>query len=274
MIYVLGSGQLASELKQIYVGHDVRFLSRSELDLSNTDALEHFLNTTKISILINAAAYTNVDQAESERDIATRVNVSSPALIAKYATRMNFKFIHFSTDYVFDGKKTIPYIEDDHTCPLNIYGKTKADGEREVLLENPKALIIRTSWLYSSYGKNFVKTIFKLASERPELSVIYDQVGTPTFARDLAEIIPLTYGLEGIYHFSNEGVTSWYDFAHEIIRLKGLQTKLKPILTNEFPSKTRRPEFSVLNKNKIKQALGITIPHWTESLAVCLQEIS
>ncbi len=269
MIYVTGAnGQLGQELKKTNLQGKATFLDRSQLDLSNLDQLEKFLQTSSISTIINTAAYTQVDKAEAEQELALTINAKAPALMAKYASERKFKFIHYSTDYVFNGEQTRPYHEADPTNPVNFYGETKLQGEQGVLSADPSALILRTSWVYSAHGKNFFNTMIRLAGERPELKVVADQIGTPTATHDLALITlkALDKDLSGIFHFSNEGVTSWYDFACEILRLKGLKIPVHPIKTSEFPTPAKRPAYSVLDKTKIKNALGEEIPDWREAL--------
>lgn len=269
MIYVTGAnGQLGETFKKTSLGESATFLDRSQLDISNLSQLEDFLRSKKITALINTAAYTQVDKAEAERDLALRSNSLAPALMARYAEKKKFKLIHFSTDYVFNGEGSKPYQEDDETDPVNFYGETKLRGEEGVFLENPAALILRTSWVYASHGKNFLNTMIRLGNERPELKVVADQVGTPTSTEDLALIAlkSLESDLSGIYHFSNDGVTSWYEFAREILKLKGIKTPVHPIKTSEFPTPAKRPSYSVLDKSKIKNVLGIEIPDWKLSL--------
>lgn len=274
MIYVTGAnGQLGSELRQ-KLGPKAVFLNRDQLDLSDIGAVERFLKQTKIELLINAGAYTLVDKAETEQKLALIINSETPKLMSKYSREKKFKLIHFSSDYVFNGNNFLPYVETDLLDPVNFYGKTKLEGERGVLEENPESLILRTSWVYSSFGKNFVKTVLRIAAERDQLNIVFDQVGTLTFAQDLADTTLKARELSGIYHYSNEGVSSWYDVAIEIRRIMKLKTTIMPILTHEYPTPAKRPHYSVLNKNKIKQALGISIPHWTESLEICLQKPS
>ena len=269
MIYVTGAnGQLGQELKKTNLKGKATFLDRSQLDLSNLDQLEKFLQTTKVSAIINTAAYTQVDKAEAEKELALTINSRAPALMAKYAAERKFKFIHYSTDYVFNGEQTRPYREVDPTNPVNFYGETKLQGEHGVLSADSSSLILRTSWVYSAHGKNFFNTMIRLAGERPELKVVADQMGTPTATHDLALITlkALDKDLSGIFHFSNEGVTSWYDFACEILRLKGFKIPVHPIKTSEFPTPAKRPAYSVLDKTKIKSALGEEIPDWKEAL--------
>lgn len=269
MIYVTGAtGQLGETFKKTSLGKTATFLDRSQLDISNLTQLENFLQSQNITALINTAAYTQVDKAETERDLAMSSNAQAPALMAKYAEKKKFKLIHFSTDYVFNGEGNSPYQEEDTTDPVNFYGESKLFGEHGIIRQNPSALILRTSWVYASHGKNFFNTMIRLGNERPELKVVADQVGTPTSTTDLAMITlkSLENDLSGIYHFSNEGVTSWYEFASEILKLKGIKTPVHPIKTSEYPTPAKRPAYSVLDKTKISQALGIRIPEWRESL--------
>jgi len=273
MIYVTGAnGQLGNELKLKLP--EAIYLDREKLDLSNSSSVESFFNETKIELFINAGAYTQVDKAESEKELAMNINSEVPRLIARYSREKNFKLIHFSTDYVFNGENCRPYLETDEVNPVNFYGQTKLEGEKGVMSENPDSLIIRTSWVYSNFGKNFIKTMLKFGAEREALNVVFDQIGTLTSAKDLAEVTLNARELSGIYHYSNEGVSSWYDVAHEIKRLTKFKANLLPILSTGYPTPAKRPNYSVLNKNKIKNALGIKIPHWTESLELCLRKLS
>lgn len=274
MIYVTGGdGQLGSELKA-KLGDKAVFLNRTQLDLSDVLAVENFLKNTRIELLINAGAYTQVDKAELEKDLALTLNAHIPKLMSQYSLINKFKLIHFSSDYVFNGRSSVPYVETDQVDPINFYGQTKLDGEIGVMESNPENLIIRTSWVHSHFGKNFVKTILRLAGERDELKIVFDQVGTLTSAKDLADVTMKARELKGIFHFSNEGVSSWYDVAYEIKKLKKLKVNVLPILSSGFPTPAKRPHYSVLDKSKIKNALGITIPHWTESLELSLQKLS
>lgn len=273
MIYVTGAnGQLGQELKR-KLGKQAIFLERQHLDLSKLDEVEFFLKNNKIDLLINAGAYSQVDRAETDKEIALNINCNVPKLLSRYSKIKKFKLIHFSSDYVFNGLRSVPYNEEDICEPINYYGFTKREGEKAVLDENPSSLIIRTSWVYSCFGKNFVKTIIRAGSEKDQLSIVFDQVGTLTWASDLADSIIKSRDLCGIFHFSNEGVSSWYDVAHELKRLTKFKAHINPILSHEYPTPAKRPNYSVLNKNKIKNALGIKIPHWTESLGLCLKEL-
>lgn len=265
-------GQLGSELSKIIP--DAVLADKEELDITNLEAVKQFVNNNKIDTIVNCVAYTAVDKAEEDEENAYKVNVLGAENLAK----TNCKLIHISTDYVFDGKNCKPYIEDDKTGPLSVYGKTKLESENVVLKNNKQAIVIRTAWLYSTYGNNFVKTMLRLGKEKESLNVVFDQVGTPTYAKDLAEmikaIIPnINEETAGIYHFSNEGVCSWYDFATEIMSLSNLNCKVKPILSIEYPTKATRPHYSVLNKNKIKKTFNVEIRHWKEALMECLKEI-
>jgi dTDP-4-dehydrorhamnose reductase len=274
MMYVTGAnGQLGSELK-LLLGEKAIFLDRAQLNLGDAPKVEYFLKNTNIDLLINAGAYTLVDKAESEKDLALAVNAEAPKLMGKYSREKKFKLIHFSTDYVFNGKNVTPYLETDEVNPVNFYGETKLRGEQNILNENPESLIIRTSWVYSSFGKNFIKTMLKFGAEKENLNVVFDQIGTLTSAKDLAEITLKARDLKGIYHYSHEGVSSWYDVACEIKKITKLKATVSPILSHEYPTHATRPHYSVLNKNKIKQDLGLTIPHWTDGLATFLQGIS
>ncbi len=269
MIYITGAnGQLGQEFKNTELASKAIFLDRSQLDLSNLGQVEDFLRNTKITTLINTAAYTQVDKAEAEREIALVINAKAPTLMAKYSADKKFKFIHYSTDYVFNGNGTTPYKETDASDPVNFYGETKLQGELGVISENPDSLILRTSWVYSAHGKNFYNTMIRLGMERPELKVVADQFGTPTLTRDLAEatIRALGNDISGIYHFSNEGVTNWHEFASEILKLKGIKTPVHPIKTSEYPTPAKRPHYSVLDKTKISNDLGIKISEWREAL--------
>lgn len=281
-VLVTGSnGQLGSEIRELSTNYPYQFffMDRTGLDISDEKALETFIVTHAINAIVNCAAYTAVDKAEIESEKAYAINADAVKTLASLSKKHAIKLIHISTDYVFDGTHFQPYCENHETNPLSVYGKSKRAGEEALLEVNPtNALIIRTSWVYSSYGNNFVKTMIRLAKERESLNVIYDQIGTPTYAKDLAytilEILPKidTKTVE-IYHYSNEGVASWYDFAKEIISLSNLTCKIEPITTEHYPLPAKRPYYSLLNKAKIKKTFGITIPYWKESLKVCLRQI-
>ncbi|NLL27572.1 MAG: dTDP-4-dehydrorhamnose reductase [Bacteroidales bacterium] len=280
-ILVTGAnGQLGNELKKLSANHksyNFVFTDLPEVDLTNADELNIFLKKINPDIIINTAAYTAVDLAESNVETANNVNVNAVANIAKYCSYHNCFLIHFSTDFVFDGLSSIPYIETDSANPTSVYGKTKYDGEKEIFLNTKKAAIIRTSWLYGNYGNNFMKTMLKLGKEKEVVSVVFDQIGTPTWSADLAEtVLKLTDKIDNIsnvelFHYSNEGVASWYDFTHEIFNLSNTKAKLIPVETKDFMRPAKRPAYSVLNKSKIKNFLNIDIPHWKDSLKKCIE---
>lgn len=276
------NGQLGSELKELsssYSQHEFTFVDRNTLDLSNLCKLEDYFDDKTFDVIINCAAYTAVDKAQSEEDLANTINHRAVSLLAKIAKKKNISFIHISTDYVFDGKNYRPYIETDKTDPQGAYGLTKRDGENAILDVAPKnTIIIRTSWVYSSFGNNFVKTMLRLGKERDSLGVIFDQVGTPTYARDLAKtilnILPqIKNESPEIYHYSNEGVASWYDFTQSIFELTGIDCNVNAITAEEYPLPAPRPHYSLLNKAKIKNDFGITIPYWKNSLKQCLKHL-
>jgi dTDP-4-dehydrorhamnose reductase len=273
------SGQLGSEIQALSATTaDTYFFTDSDtLDITDEAALKAFIEANSIDTIINCAAYTAVDKAESDVDRADAINHRATATLATLAKQYGIALVHVSTDYVFDGTNHLPYTEDALTNPQGVYGKTKRDGEEAMLAINPaKSVIVRTSWVYSSFGANFVKTMLKLGRDRNSLNVINDQVGTPTYARDLAQaildIIPQLkeQGVE-IYHYSNEGVLSWYDFAKEIMRMAKIECVIHPIPTTQYPTPAVRPHYSLLNKSKIKTTFGITIPYWKDSLDACLQ---
>ncbi len=281
-ILVTGSnGQLGSELKKIgfSILDDAFFTDVAECDITNYAAVEDFVKKNDIDTIINCAAYTAVDQAEEDVELATKINVEAVANLAKVADKEGCLLIHISTDYVFDGTETTPYTEIIKPCPVGVYGKTKLAGEAAILKSDCYYMIIRTSWLYSTFGNNFVKTMLRLADERSELSVVADQLGTPTYAEDLARAIATIMDDEeriehqGIYHFSDEGICSWCDFAKEIMHLAKKECKINPVTTVEYPTKTQRPAYSVLDKTKIKQAFDIEIPDWKESVKKMIQEL-
>ena len=279
-ILVTGSnGQLGSEIKELSKNYSYNFFftDRNNIDITSKDNIKAFCQTNNINVIINCAAYTAVDKAESDVENADLVNRKAVKKLALVSEELNIKLIHISTDYVFDGKNFKPYCEEFQTNPQGVYGKTKLDGENEMRDINPKnSIIIRTSWVYSSFGNNFVKTMLRLGKEKKELGVIFDQVGTPTYARDLAltilDIIPqINNDKVEIYNYSNEGVLSWYDFAKEIMKMAKLNCKINPIETFQYPTPAKRPHFSLLNKNKIKSTFNIEIPYWKDSLDECLK---
>ena len=247
----------------------------SPLDITDQAAIETFVQDHDIDVIVNCAAYTAVDKAETDEAKAHLLNAVAPGDLAEAIQRRGGQLIQISTDYVFDGTAHTPYTEDVPTCPASVYGRTKLEGERAVLAANPSAMIIRTAWLYSTFGNNFVKTMLRLGREKSELGVIFDQVGTPTYARDLAAVVMSAIGQgiqPGIYHFTDEGVTSWYDFTKAIHRLAGITTcHVRPLHTTEYPTPATRPHYSVLDKTKIKQTYGIEVPYWEDSLAACVR---
>lgn len=284
-ILVTGSnGQLGWEIQKLaklWNQYQFLFATKEDLDITNPNSLENFLEKLEEPIslkgIINAAAYTAVDKAESEPELAMEVNGIAPGYLAKKAKEYRCKFIHISTDFVFDGTKSKPYTEEDIKNPISIYGKTKSEGEENAIKVNQNTIIIRTSWVYSEHGKNFVKTILKLANERKELNIIYDQIGTPTWARDLAEVCLQIVDTDkiqyGIYNYSNQGVASWYDFAHAILDMSSIKCKINPIPTEKYPTPAKRPHYSVLSKEKIQNELNLTIPYWRDSLRNCINDI-
>jgi len=285
-ILITGSnGQLGLEFQQIALtnlAYKFIFVDINQLNITDKEAVTKFFNENVVNYCINCAAYTAVDKAEEEKVIAIEVNANGPKILSAACKQVGATFIQISTDFVFDGKINTPYKESHYARPLSIYGKSKRKGEVEALVENPKAIIIRTSWLYSAYGSNFVKTMQRLGKERTSLGVVYDQVGAPTYANDLAQaIIQIIDALEektekdifGIYHFSNTGISSWYDFAVAIFDLSGIQIKVNPILTEDYPLPAKRPAYSVLNASKVREKFNMNIPHWRESLKVCIKKL-
>lgn len=275
MLLVTGAnGQLGNELR-LLLGDRAVYVGREELDITDEAAVRRFLDAQNFDVVINCAAYTAVDKAEDDFDTADRINRLGPALLAKYGRRI----IQVSTDYVFDGTAHLPYKEENVVNPVSVYGSTKLAGEEAVLADAETAVVIRTAWLYSSFGANFVKTMRRLGAERDSLGVIFDQIGTPTYAADLAAaivaILPnIQTGKKEIYHYSNEGVASWYDFACAIMAESGLACAVRPLETHEYPTKATRPAYSVLNKTKIKRDFGITIPHWMDGLKRCITKLN
>lgn len=286
MILVTGAnGQLGSELRELVIDQPNRFIFCDlDLDITDFNALHLFFSSHEIEFVINCAAYTAVDKAESEKEKATQINAIAPGLLAELSKEFGYKLIHISTEYVFDGLSVLPYREDDATNPLSVYGKTKTDGEIQILNSGVAAIIIRTSWLYSKYGGNFVKTMIRLASTKDQFGVIFDQTGSPTWAHDLAVVIlefikqigsgKLVLNDTQIFHFSNEGVASWYDFAKAIVSKSGLNVIINPLRTAEYPTPATRPPNSMLDKQKIKKTLGVTIPYWRDSLEKCLKQLN
>ena len=281
-ILVTGSmGQLGSEIKELSSNYNYNFFftKRDDIDITSKESIKEFCQTNSINVIINCAAYTAVDKAESDMENADLVNRKAVKKLSIIAKELDIKLIHISTDYVFDGKNFKPYVEEFQTNPQSVYGKTKLDGENEMKDINPlNSIIIRTSWVYSYYGNNFVKTMLRLAKEKEELGVIFDQIGTPTYAAHLAiailDIIPqIENSKVEIYNYSNEGVLSWYDFAKEIMKMAKLNCKINPIETYQYPTPAKRPHFSLLNKSKIKQKFNIEIPYWKDGLDDCLKRL-
>lgn len=272
------NGQLGSEIREIsgaFPELEFSFTDVAELDITNPEKVAAFLSGFKPEFLVNCAAYTAVDKAETDISTATLLNATAVGILAGESAKLECKMIHVSTDYVFDGKGPRPYKEDDPADPQSAYGKTKLEGEILCQQFNPESLIIRTSWLYSAFGNNFVKTMLRLGNERPDLGVIADQIGSPTNAADLALAIltiisSVTKGekpfVPGIYHYSNEGVASWYDFTKAIFDINQINCVVKPIASEDYPSPVPRPAYSVMNKSKIKLIFGLQIPHWRDSL--------
>lgn len=297
-VLVTGSnGQLGSELRALVEGDfgtansfvanktNFFFTDRTTLDITDKKAIEEYISTNNINTIINCAAYTAVDKAESDEVNADKINHLAVKYLAEIAKERSIRVLHVSTDYVYDGTNYKPYTEDDATNPNGVYGKTKLDGEKALQEINPaNSIIIRTSWVYSSFGANFVKTMLRLGKERDSLGVIFDQVGTPTYARDLArailQIIQYSkFNIQNssthteIYNFSNEGVVSWYDFAKEIMNMAKLDCQINPIESIDFPTPAKRPHYSLLNKSKIKSAFNIEIPYWKDGLDDCLRRL-
>ena len=282
-ILVTGAdGQLGRSLRRLGEGSSNRYLFTdvAELDITDAAAVGRTVRGKRIDVVINCAAYTNVDKAEEDEAAADRINRLAVANLAHAAAAAGATLIHVSTDYVFAGDANRPYLETDETHPAGVYGRTKLAGERGVEASGCKSLIIRTAWLYSEFGHNFMKTMLHLTQERERLTVVFDQAGTPTYAGDLAKAIfdivesGAYAGHEGVYHYSNEGVCSWYDFAHAIAAEAGhTRCEVVPCHSSEYPSKVKRPTYSVLDKTKIKTTFGLKIPHWTVSLKQCLKNL-
>lgn len=287
-ILVTGSnGQLGKELKKTaasFPQFEFIFLSKEDLPIHHFEMVRHYFNTWHPQYCINCAAYTAVDRAEQEKDRAFQINGEAVGVLAAVCKEHQCKFIHISTDYVFDGTASVPYMEDSPTNPRSVYGASKLEGEKQALQFNPDSIIIRTSWVYSAYGKNFVRTMVKLMKEKEEINVVNDQFGSPTYAADLAEVIMQIIGKfqthdsrltthDGIYHFSNEGIISWYDLANEIKKLTGSNCRIKPIPTSQYPTAAKRPAYSALDKTKIRETFKVQLKDWKESLARCLSDL-
>ena len=278
-ILITGSnGQLGSEIKAIekeYPEHSFIFTDIEELDITNLENLKNFFSEYEIEVCVNCAAYTAVDKAEDEQELALLVNQTAVANLAKVCGENQRRLIHISTDYVFDGTNHKPYQETDHPSPNSFYGLSKLKGEMEIIDHLDNFIIIRTSWLYSTFGNNFVKTMIRLGNERDELGVVVDQIGTPTYAADLAKTIMTAVDSEktGIYHYSNQGVISWYDFAKAIMQIKNIDCKVNAIESKDFKAKANRPFYSVLNKAKITAGFNIEVPYWLDSLKVMIDNL-
>lgn len=276
------NGQLGSEIRALAPQYedDFRFIFTdvAELDITDRQGVCDFVEEHMVNILINCAAYTAVDRAESDTELADLLNRVAPGYLAEAMDAVGGTMVQVSTDYVFDGTNHRPYHEDDPTNPTGVYGRTKLAGEEEVIRGCTGSMVIRTAWLYSTYGNNFVKTMLRLGKEKEQLGVIFDQIGTPTYARDLANAILqiAKQGIKpGVYHYSNEGVCSWYDFTRAIHRIAGITTcQVKPLHTEEYPTPAARPHYSVLDKSKIKEAFNLTIPWWEDSLREMIKELN
>lgn len=275
------NGQLGSSLQRLAEKENAMhflFTDVDSLDICDAQAVLACVKENEVDYILNCAAYTAVDKAEDNEALAAKINTDAVRNLGQAASAAGAKVIHVSTDYVFDGTNCRPYVETDPTCPVSVYGRTKLAGEQALQAVCPEAVILRTAWLYSEYGANFVKTMLRLGSEREQINVVFDQVGTPTYAGDLARamlhIVETARAGEfrpGVYHFSDEGVCSWYDFTVKIIQSAGLPTRVVPIESGEYPARAARPPYSVLNKGKIKRTFGFSLPHWEESLRICMQ---
>jgi len=287
-ILVTGAnGQVGSELKALashYSDFSFDFVDKDELDITNEEAVLSYFENKKFDYCLSCAAYTAVDKAEEEKNMAMLVNTVGAKNLAFAAEKTGGRLIHLSTDYVYHNNQNTPFVETDETNPQGVYAESKLAGDRTVLNINSKNLVIRTSWVYSTFGNNFVKTMLRLGTDRDKLTVIFDQIGTPTYAYDLAKAMlnilvkiennsVSTEDIGGIYHYSNEGVTSWYDFATAIFRIENIDCKVTPIETKDYPTAAKRPHFSLLNKAKIKKEFDLEIPHWEASLAECLKAL-
>jgi dTDP-4-dehydrorhamnose reductase len=280
-----GNGQLGKELREFssfHTGLEFVFLSKEELPIHQFELVRNYFNTVKPAYCINCAGYTAVDKAESEKDLAFLINGEAVGVLAAVCKEHDTRFIHISTDYVFNGDAGYPYTENFPTDPINVYGASKLEGEDQAIQLNPDSIIIRTSWLYSSLGKNFVKTMIQLMNEKDQIKVVKDQLGSPTNAADLAETIFNIIGLchleiydwnPGIYNFSNEGIISWYDFAKAIKEISNSPCDIKPISTKEYPTPAKRPAYSVLDKSKIQKTYGIKLKKWKQSLENCIKQL-
>jgi dTDP-4-dehydrorhamnose reductase len=270
-------GQSIKLLSDLYPDVKFSFLTKDDLSISDKEALNSFFQNQKPTVLINCAAYTAVDKAETEQELALSVNATAVETLAGICKEFNTKFVHISTDYVFDGNASIPYKESDPTNPINYYGFTKLQGENLAIAANPETIIFRTSWVYAPHGKNFVKTMLKLMQDRTELNVVGDQFGSPTYAPDLAEallkIALSDHIIPGVYHFSNDGIISWFDFATAIAEISHSSCKVNAITTAQYPTPAKRPSYSGLNKSKIQSNYSIQLKPWRDSLQDCIQKL-
>jgi dTDP-4-dehydrorhamnose reductase len=280
-----GNGQLGKELQELspaYSQFEFFFLTREDMPIYQFELVRNYFNTLKPAYCVNCAAYTAVDKAESEKDLAFQINGESVGVLAAVCKEHNTKFIHISTDYVFNGEGTYPYTENFPTDPINVYGASKLQGENEAMQLNAGSIIIRTSWVYSSFGKNFVKTMMRLMNEKDEVKVVNDQIGSPTYAADIAEVIlniiadcqsKISNWRPGLYNFTNEGILSWYDFAVAIKEITRSPCDIRSIPTSAYPTPAKRPAYSVLDKTKIQETFGIQLKDWKESLTRCIDKI-
>lgn len=280
-IIVTGAnGQLGTEIRQLknsFPQYNFVFVARDELDITDADSVNSIFNSSSPSYCINCAAYTAVDKAETDLEQAYKINSKATENLAIACREHNTRFIHISTDYVFDGTASSPYTEESRTNPVSIYGKSKLEGEQKAIKANPDSVIIRTAWVYSQFGKNFVKTMLRLMNDKPEIGVVSDQLGSPTYAADIAmaimKIISSGDWYPGIYHFSNQGVISWFDFATAIKELSGSNCQVNPITTAQYPTPAKRPAYSVMGSQKISSTYNIQLIYWKESLQTCFQRI-
>lgn len=278
-------GQLGNEIKELapeYNNMQFLFTDADTLDITDNKAVQNYCEKHLPNFIINCAAYTAVDKAETDTENARFINAVAPGFLAGAAKKVGAGFVHISTDYVFDGNHYVPYSEEDPVNPKAMYGKTKLEGEEKCMAANPESVVIRTAWLYSSFGNNFVKTMLRVGKEKGGVNVVFDQVGTPTYAGDLARTVLTIAGKyaekrsdlnPGIYHYSNEGAISWYDFAHAVFEIAGIDCKVTPIFSKELKQAAPRPSYSVLNKSKIKNTFELKIPYWKESLKICLEKL-
>lgn len=274
------NGQLGNEMRRVSAQSNDHYIFTdvAELDITNAETVRQMVLDNDVNVIVNCAAYTAVDKAEEDEAMAELLNATAVANLAAAAKENNATLIHVSTDYVFDGNGCRPYTEEQTTSPASAYGRTKLHGEEAAVQSGCNYLIFRTAWLYSKHGRNFVKTMRTLTADKPSLKVVFDQVGSPTHAGDLADLIykiieERMLDNKGIYHYSNEGVCSWYDFAREICEMSGNECDVQPCHSDEFPSKVARPAYSVLDKTKVKTTFGVSVPHWKESLAKCIEEL-